>query len=250
MTEQSTENAGWANIAKLTNPYERKARLIPGLLTALFLLPLSATFGWTVYSWLESLAIGLGVSAVIGVGISHVSSAFGNIIQRKMWPDWPYDSPTNLWLHPDDVTRSQQQKGIWYAAIIRLTGLDILEAYRINPDEAKRVINDVVSELRHQLRKGPHADRLQLHNIHYGFARNFTGLRPVWITMAVISCAGCWIKYLLLNGELLWCIISTLLFLIALPFGYKVLPDYVRQKSVQYAESFFSAVLELDRTKT
>ena len=128
----------------LSTHYERKGRLLPGLLTAMTLVPLGAAFGSPPGHWFDLAATGIGLWAVCGVGISHLSSAAGNRLQRRLWPKWPHDAPTNRWLHPDDSTRSKQQKRLLYEAIKRLTHFDIEAATQQQPAELDAVINDSV----------------------------------------------------------------------------------------------------------
>jgi hypothetical protein len=54
----------------LSDHYERKARFLPALLSAAFLLPLAAAVGLPLDNWLTGLGVGVGLSAV-AVGISH-----------------------------------------------------------------------------------------------------------------------------------------------------------------------------------
>jgi hypothetical protein len=229
----------------LSSPYERKARLLPGLLCAMTLLPLGAAFGTPLGDWLALAATGLGLWAVCGVGLSHVSSAAGNRYQEKLWPRWPYDAPTNRWLHPDDRTASSQQKRLMNETIKRLTKLDVEAAVEQGPEEVEAVLNDCVTRLRHRLRNIVHGDRLDVHNADYGFARNFAGLRPLWLTLLALSMGGCWIGYARFGSALLWCAVSSGLFVVAIPLAIGT-ERYVRVRARHYTDSFFSAVLELD----
>lgn len=240
----------WLNYLNLSDEYERKARFIPGVLTVLLLLSVSAVYGGLLGEWVEVLLIGLGVGAVISVGVSHIASAFGNRLQRQLWPDWPHDSPTNRWLHPDDTSVSRQQKERWYETIKRFVGLDIEAALeKRDENEIKAIINDAVKAIRDRLWKVPEAERLRLHNIDYGFARNLTALRPVWMLFAVGSALGCWAGYMWYGRPLSWCIISTFGAVAAFPLGFAVLPGYVRQKAHFYAESFFGSLVACDKAE-
>jgi hypothetical protein len=234
----------WLNYLNLSDEYERKARFMPGVLTGLPLLPVSAAYGGPLGAWLQVLLVGLGAGAIISVGISHLASAFGNRLQKRLWPDWPHDSPTNQWLHPDDKAVSRQQKERWYKAINRTVGLDIeTSLQRQGSEEIKAIINDAVKAIRDRLWSAPEGNRLRLHNIDYGFARNLTGLRPIWIVFAVGSSLGCWVGYIWYGQPLLWCIVSTIIAIAVVPLGFAVLPGYVRQKAHFYAESFFGALM-------
>jgi len=239
----------WLSYVNLSDPYERKARFIPGFLSLLFLLPASAAFEDIISLWIKTLLAGVGVGAIISVGISHLASAAGNRMQRKMWPRWPLDSPTNKWLHPGDMSRSEQQKLIWYSTIKRLTKLDIQRAIRSGDSGIESVINDAVSSIRYQLINAKCADRLNLHNIDYGFARNFAGLRSLWVSFSFLSAVVTSYSFYRLGGSLAWCMVSVGLLVFSLIMAFRILPDYVRQKANYYAESFFSAMVELDASK-
>ena len=241
------EKQHWLSYVNLSDHYERKARFLPALLSYVFLLPATAALDLPFTDWYKMIAAGVGIGCAMAVGLSHIASAAGNRFQEKLWPKWPFDSPTNQWLLPEDSTRSQQQKEIWYAAINRLTGLNIPSAKNSGKQEVEKVINDAVSTIRYMTRNSEHGDRLRVHNADYGFARNFAGLYPLWVSFSLVDFIVCWIGYLLGNVSLLWGIISTSLLMGAFLLAFKVLPKYVRLKAKQYAESFFGALIELDR---
>lgn len=240
----------WLNYVNLSDDYERRARFLPGVLSLLPLLPLSAVVDLPIQEWIKILLLGVGGGAVIAVAISHLASALGNRIQRQLWPDWPHDSPTNLWLLPQNGTVSKQQKEKWYGAIKRTTGLDIEAVARDgSPDETRAVINDAITALRDRLRKAPEADRLKQHNIDYGFARNLTGLRPIWILFSLASAIGCCSNYIWHEGSLLVCGGCIIIFIAAVILGFAVFPAYVRQKAHYYAEAFYGAVVAIDEPR-
>jgi len=235
----------WLNYFNLSDDYERKARFLPAVLSLLPLLPMAATFGVPVLEWGKFLSAGGALGAVVAVALSHVASALGNRLQDKLWPDWPHDSPTNRWLHPDDKSVSMQQKQLWYHAIKKLVQIDIQKAVdEGQSDELKAVINDAVTALRNRVWKTPEGERAQLHNIDYGFARNLTGLRPVWTTFAVSSFVGCWYAYICGSGAILWALVSSAVAVVAMVIA-GILPEYVRKKAHYYAESFFATVVAL-----
>ncbi len=239
----------WPDYFNLSDHYERKARFLPAVLSVLPLLPVATTYGAPLLEWVKLLITGVGLAAVVAVAVSHIASCFGNRLQERLWPDWPHDAPTNRWLHPDDKSVSVQQQQLWYQAIKNLVHFDIQEAVdEGDPDELKATINDAIKGLRGRIWKAPEAERAQLHNVDYGFARNFAGLRPVWITFALSSLVGCWSAYIWHNGVILWAIVSTVVALGALVLA-ALLPAYVRKKAHYYAESFFVAVVALNDSK-
>ena len=161
------------NLLKLTDRYERKARLIPALLSCLSVVPGLAALNSSAWGWVQSLAIGGGLAAVAAVGLAYGASAAGRHYERKLWPRWPYDAPTNQWLHPEDFSSSQEQKRLWYGAVKRLVKLDIMDASALEDEKnLELIINDAVRALRHQFRLTGASGLLANHNEDYGFARN------------------------------------------------------------------------------
>jgi hypothetical protein len=233
----------WLSYVNLSDAYERKARLLPAVLTLIALIPLAIAVHVPLQRGITVLLGGVGMMAVLSVGLSHLSSAFGNRIQRRLWPRWPHDSPSNLWLQPGNGSRSTQQKELWYAAIRQLTGLDIPAAGTI--DQQELVINDAVARLRNLLWKSEHSSRLDIHNVDFGFARNLTGLRPVWLTGAAVAAGLAWYRHFRAEPDLESAALLTTYFLVLTFLGFAVLPAYTRQRADHYAESFFAAVMSL-----
>ena len=232
----------------VSSRYERKARLLPGLLTIMALVPLGIAFGAPVTDWVRLIATGAGLWALCGVLLSHLASGAGNRYQTRLWPRWPHDSPTNLWLHPDERLASGQQKRQVYAAVKRLTGLDIEAAATEGPGETEAIVNDSVSRLRNRLWRSTLADRLDLHLADYGFSRNLAGLMTVWISLLVLSAGGCWVGYWRFGTDLLWCVVSTILLACGIAAALN-LEQHVRVRARHYTESFFAAVLKLDEAE-
>jgi hypothetical protein len=242
----------WLSVVNLSDPYDRKARLLPAVLCILPLLPASAALGGPVGEWIKLVLGGVGIGAVIAVGLSHAASACGNRVQKKLWPRWPSDSPTNRWLHPNEKKTSAQQRALWYDAIQRLLGIDLKAAVETDKkQEIEAAINDAVAALRNLFWKRAEAERLHMHNVDYGFARNLTGMFPIWGSFLVGSAAACWWTYWNLDPHaLLWAVVATVLALVLLPIGVWVLPAYVRAKATYYAESFFATLMAVDKASS
>ena len=184
----------WLSYANLSDHYERKARFLPAVLSVLPLLPASAALGGPFSEWVKLILGGGGIGAIVAVGLSHAASAMGNRLQVRLWQRWPHDSPTNRWLHPGETRTSKQQRELWYAATRRLVGIDIGEAVT-SGNEIEATINDAVSSLRSLFWERPEADRLRMHNVDYGFARNLTAMRPIWVGFTLASTVACWVAY-------------------------------------------------------
>ena len=240
----------WLNYTNLSDHYDRKARFRPAVLSVLPLLPMTAAMGNPFSEWITLLVGGVGISAVVAVGLSHVISAMGNRLQKKLWPCWPHDSPANRWLHPCEKRTSKQQRKLWYAAIKRMVGIDIGKAIK-SGDEIETTINDAVSTLRNLFWDRLEARRLRMHNVDYGFARNLTGMRSIWVGFILMSTTACWFTFLGTGRDvLLWAILSTFLALMLGLLAFWVLPGYVRSKATYYAESFFGTLTAMDRVQT
>lgn len=239
------------SLPKITDRYEVKARLVPALISCLIAVPgVAALFSLGIPNWLLSLSAGGTVAVVLAVGLSYGSSMAGRKYEASLWTRWPYDAPTNVWLYPDDSQRSQEQKSIWYQAIHRLTGLNIAQAaVEEDREELERVINDAVVALRTRLRdsrKTEHSRLLAIHNEDYGFARNFAGLGRIWFTASVISAIVSWGGYLAFDTWMGWGVVAALFLALAILLLFN-LQTYVLQRADRYAESFYGAVMALDR---
>ena len=226
----------------LTDHYERKARLLPALLSFLVVLPPIAAASTNVLTKLVSISTGGVLFATISVSLAYLASAAGRHYERKLWPNWPFDAPTNRWLHPNDTHCSREQKELWYKAIKQQTGLDIAQvAVQENEANLDRVINDAVRALRNRFRQAGQGGLLSIHNVDYGFARNFAGLRAFWFPASVASVGVTWGLYLTTQTGLFWAVIASLVFVIGLCV-LRILPGYVRQRADRYAESFFGTL--------
>lgn len=249
MAKKQANQKNLLSYFNLSDEYERKARFCPAVLSLILLLPAAFAVGVPLKGWLTILIGGTGLSAILALGLSHLSSAMGNHLQGKLWPQWPHDSPTNRRLNPTDSATSQQQKHLWYSMIKDLTGLDIAATLMGPVSETEAIINDAVSQLRPKLWNSPLAERLSLHNRDYGFARNFTGLRVVWFPLSTLAVITCWVMFFFSKANLPWCIAATLLAILEYPLALAILPAYVRRRATYYTESFYDAVKTLHTSK-
>jgi hypothetical protein len=114
--------------------------------------------------------------------------------------------------------------------------------------EIEAAINDAVAGLRNLFWNRPEAERLRMQNVDYGFARNLTGMFPIWGSFLVASAVACWLTYWKVDERaVLWAVVATVLALVLLPIGFLVLPGYVRAKATYYAESFFATLVAVDK---
>ncbi len=235
----------WLSVMALSTEYDRVARLTPALASFLPLLPLTFALGGTLEGWAVLFGGTTGVIALGGFVLANFASAMGNRLQKQLWPDWPFDAPTNSLLMPDNSDVSPQQRALWYEQVKQVTGLDLqLEAVRGDAAVIRATVNDAVIRMRNRFRSGSMRVRHDQESIRYGGARNLTGMRPVWLGLSLISCAGTWALYIWGYSDLWWPILASItpapLFLIA----FLVLPSYVRTRSRYYSETFFQLLEE------
>ncbi len=233
------------DLLSLSDRYERKARLVPGLITAVVFLPAIAVLSSEAFGFVTSLSLVGAIGVMGGFLLAYLASAFGRAYELRIWPRRPHDLPTNRWLHPSDETVSRQQKEHWYRTIKEQLGLDIPAAAAPGEAEQDRVINDAVRALRDKFRDVPTSRLLQVHNEDYGFVRNLTGLRIIWLPAAMVSLFLTWAAYVASDAPLVWAIAATGIFAIA-AVCHVVLPPYVVDRSNRYAESFFGALSTLE----
>lgn len=235
----------WLSVVGLSTKYDRVARLTPALASFLPLLPLTFALGGGLQQLAAILSGTAGVFALGAVVLVNLASAMGNRLQQQLWPDWPFDAPTNVRLMPNNPDTSRQQRLLWYEQVTKLTGLDI-HAESVHGDEAavRATVNDAVERLRNHFRRGPSRARHDQESMRYGIARNLTGMRPIWLSLSFVSCVGSWTVYVWGNTPLLWPIVSSLLPVPLFLVAFYLLPSFVRTRARYYCEIFFRLLEE------
>ena len=174
----------WLSLMALSTEYDRVARLVPALASFLPLLPLTFVLGVAFDEWAVVLSGTTGVFALGGVVLANFASAMGNRLQDRLWPDWPFDAPTNVRLMPNNPDTSPQQRAQWYLQVKGVTGLDLqAEVAGGNEVAIRATVNDAVERLRNRFRRGESRIRHDQESMRYGSARNLTGMRPVWLSL-------------------------------------------------------------------
>ena len=225
----------------LSDRYERKARLLPGLLLAA--VP-ALTLGAVLQefaAWYTATSSAVGVEFLVAIILGQLARARGRHVEEVMWKAWG-GPPTMRWLRPWDQTCSEQQKSKWRGAIKRLTGLTLPASIPQDgtQEEVDRQIADATRQLRYALRAKPEAALLATHNEDYGFARNLCGVRWHWVALSVACLLGCGVAFAFGLRPYLGLAIAGA-FTIASILVASELPEYVRRCADRYAESLFAA---------
>lgn len=225
-----------AEILLMSDRYERRARLAPGLFAVVPIAVLAYSSASTGLPWYQSLGLAVLIESLLALFAGHLARALGVSAERRLFPD---GLPTHQWLSSSSP-RSQQQREQWRVALLSLTRLDIYVAN--DPDEERKVIHDAVVQARGRLRGQPEAAMVQTHNEEYGFSRNLLGLVPVWFTASGVSAIATGLP--LLHGGGSWLVFCTEAVLMAACVSYAAVGGaYVRWTAERYAESLLSAVL-------
>ncbi|WP_329548502.1 hypothetical protein OG548_35435 [Streptomyces sp. NBC_01356] len=163
--------------------YERRARLVPGLLA---IFPLAILLSVLSLRQLPTVSYVMGAVAVIGmpVVVADVVRQHGRKAERVLWDSWG-GPPTTVWLRLREPSKNEVQRDLWRKAVAEVSGLELLSlrAERANPSRADQTITTAVGQLRDRTRDTERFNLLFNENRNYGFARNLYGIR--WIGRSV-----------------------------------------------------------------
>jgi hypothetical protein len=223
---------------KIADAYERKARFFPAFIVVLPIIVFVTSLNLRGEGWVMKLLVAGGAGGALVVALAQMSSAAGNRFGDSFWKQRG-GLPTVRWLRASDTTHSSQQKEQWYAAIKKLTGLDIPATVMLRPTEEDAIIADATRQLRYQIRGKTTAKMVDKHNEEYGFARNLAGLRWPMLGSATLGVVGCASAWKFEHGSIIGCVFSGCLLIYAL-FMFFWLPSYVERAGNRYSESLFS----------
>jgi hypothetical protein len=227
----------------LSDRYERKARLLPGLMLAATPALTAGSVSQELTSWYNAASFTVGIEFLFAVLLGHYARSRGRVAEDHLWNSWD-GPPTTRWLRPLDRTCSDSQKSKWRGAIKRITGISIPASIPdgANQETVDRQIGDATRQLRYALRNRPEATILAIHNEDYGFARNLYGVRWHWVVMCISCLVGCGVAFAIGLRPYMGLAVSLSFTLISLLIA-KELPDYVRRCADRYAESLFALAI-------
>jgi hypothetical protein len=172
-------------IDQMRDPYERKARITPGLLTMLpLMVPLLCTYGpkHPILTSLITLFAGCGVIYALG----NIARGRGKLIEEKLVLKWG-GMPTTICLRHSDHFLERYTKQRYRELIKAKLNIDTpteLEEQE-NPSHADDVYRSVARRLRELTRENK--SLLLKENISYGFHRNMLGMKPIGIMTSLIG---------------------------------------------------------------
>jgi hypothetical protein len=227
----------------LSDRYERKARLLPGLLLAAVPALTAGAVLHEFATWYVAASSTLGVEFLAAFVLGHLARARGRRLEDVLWNSWG-GSPTLRWIRPWDDTCSDQQKSKWRAAIKKLTGLTLPAAVPEGGSQADvdRVNTDAIRQLRYVLRGNPAAAMVATHNEEYGFARNLCALRWHWVAICLACLGAVSVSFAFGLTPFVGLAIAGASSMAAILVA-RELPDYVRRCADRYAESLFATAV-------
>src|SRR5437016_4719225 len=92
-------------ILSLSDRYERKARLLPGLVAASPVALTAAAVAAGSAPWYAALGVGAGAEVLLAFLLGYLARARGKAAEERMWAEWG-GPPTTRWLRPADGTCS------------------------------------------------------------------------------------------------------------------------------------------------
>ncbi len=173
----------------MIDKYEIRARITPGLLLCIPVLITVGAIGLDRFGWLTSIFGSASITIVLSYGLSMLLRSGGVTLQEKLYKKWD-GPPSTRFLRWSDSTLSDQKKKIIHEKIEKDFNIQLFsineEKARIK--EADRVICDAFDSLREKLRTTKKTGKLwEIHNIEYGFYRNFLGSWYWGFSLALIG---------------------------------------------------------------
>ncbi|WP_313607153.1 hypothetical protein [Rhizobium sp.] len=177
---------GLSSLEKLLDPYERKARLFPGLLVC---LPIAITVLCIAGSVdpLFKVAISLMVTCGMPFLLSNIARDAGKKIEDRLFTKWGGMPSTQLLRHTnghfDRHTKQRYHEIVTSGAKIPMPTPEDELTNPQGADEAYRAAGFWLRERTKNPKEFPHVFR---ENVAYGFRRNATGLKHVGFLIALL----------------------------------------------------------------
>jgi hypothetical protein len=235
---------------ELLSPYDRKARLIPGLLGIAPIAVVVATLGLKQF---PAVAILLALASAAGGGylLSVFVASSGRRVQAHLWDEWR-GRPTTHLLRTREDADNPVERDKWRRTLSVHTGIRLLGPAKeaTDPTRADHVIEAAVGEVLHygQDNRFP---ILLAENAQYGLERNLYGFRWVGRAIAFLCMAGLaaalrWADWAGQGALLAGIVVCGLILLawIALPSKART-----RQAGFRYATQLFRAVVRAEQLK-
>lgn len=172
-------------LSLIKDPYERKARILPGLI---LILPF-ITLAISVFGPKDLIISSLG-GVLLGCGITFILGSFcrskGKQIEERLYNKWG-GVPTTILLRHHDRTISDITKNKYHIAISKKLKITLPTKSQEFSDNSgsDAIYEHAMKELR--LLRRCERNLIFLENINYGYNRNMLGVKPYGIISALTS---------------------------------------------------------------
>lgn len=174
-------------VAKVTDPYERQARLYPALLA---LLPLFVVvmllYGPNASGLMSAVTIAVSCGALYLM--TNVCRELGKRLEDKLFQEWGGKPSTQILRHRDNTVEPPTKKR-YHAFLAARIGEVFPDSHQEseNPSRADGIYQSGVRWLLNHTRPDDNKtfDLLFRENISYGFRRNALGIKPIGLILSV-----------------------------------------------------------------
>ena len=239
-------------IEKWLDPYELKARILPGLIIvfpilidALYILPVLSS--WPIFA----ASGACGFALVYGLG--HLARSLGEGTEGKLWASWG-GPPSTRFIRCRDTFFGHRLKAQIRNSLGTELSLSLAceDEEAANPIGADKQIEDAFRRVREYLRANDPQGLWHSHNIEYGFSRNLLGCRWVWAIVALVGTTvavlyGAWTGGGPANPG---SVMNLVALVSALYLGWAVLPRATEHVADNYAEAAWLAFLRKSEEST
>jgi hypothetical protein len=232
-------------IDKFLDPYDLKARIVPGLILV-FPILIDALYAAPILnSWPIFTATGVcGFALVYALG--QLASALGERIQSRLWESWGGPPSTRFMRHRDSFF-TENLKRLIYKQIPQTLSMPLMteDEEARDSQQADKEINGAFLRVKDYLRENDSRGLWFTHNVEYGFCRNLLGLRVLWIIVSLAAIAfavvhGIRTGHTPINPA---AVMDCLSLVCAGYIGWTILPGATKRAADQYAESAWLAFL-------
>lgn len=176
-------------IAKVSDPYDRQARLWPALLAV---FPLIATLSILYGPELSALSntTMLAVSCGGLFLMINVSRDLGKRLEERLFKRWGGKPTTQLLRHRDKIIEgvTKQRYHQFLSSKINVPFPDVQQEAG-DPASADEIYQSSIRWLINQTRDVKKFSLLFRENVAYGFRRNALGAKPIGVTICIVSIA-------------------------------------------------------------
>lgn len=229
------------------DPYEIRARIAPALVVSLpgvvtlFFVVLTISGG----SFAQLLGIGAVLVTLI-YAASFLIRYLGRRIELKTWEGWG-GPPSTRFLRWRDAHFGEESKRSLHESVKRLCDIQLSspEEERSDKTEADRRISEAFGQVKAMVRQNDPEGVWSKHNAEYGFHRNLTGSRGLWVLSAIAATLVCGAIWYSGSDELMLVAsaINSLLIVWSIVWGWYFLPRFMKEAADKYADSIWNSFL-------